>query len=297
MIIMLIKKLIAWIKDHAKAIIFGAAGAGAVAAGAGVANAHKGKKINKRALSIQQAALERHESTYNETQKKLYALGLTEKNVIDSFPEFADTMEKIQGRPEIKTNIFSRVRLQSYEPEELKRLSNDVQMALVGVGGAGAGALAGLAAFGASAIVAAPALLGCGIVICAKGVGLKKKAIENERQAKEMKKNVDVIIEFYEKLQETTTEYQYSINGVYQKYRECLLRAKELVAVKTSWKEYSREEKKLIENTILLARLLYEMCKTDIIVKQESEDKLETINAEGLSKLEKKSAKLLEGIA
>ena len=86
----------------------------------------------------------------------------------------------------MKSNIFSAVKLPNYEPEEIKKLSTDVQMAIVGAGGVGVGALAGLAAFGAGAIIAAPAMAGAGLILCIKGFGLKKKAIENKKQAKQM---------------------------------------------------------------------------------------------------------------
>ena len=66
------------------------------------------------------------------------------------------------------------------------------------------------------------------------------------------------------------------------------------LTIKTVWKQFSREEKKNVENTVLLARLLYEMTQTKIVVRQEKEDKLETVNTAEIAKLQKQATKLLE---
>ena len=196
MIMRIIRWIISFFTRHKKGVIVGAAAIGGAGAGAGIFNAHKAKKINRQALDIQQNALEKHEQAYQEAQAVLALLGEVEKDAIDSFVHFADTMERIQGRPKFKSNIFSTVKLPNYEPEEIKNLSAEVRMAIDGVVGAGVGGLAGLAAFGAGAgaLVAAPAMALGGVVLCVKGFGLKKKAIENKRQAKQMEKSVDEIV-------------------------------------------------------------------------------------------------------
>ena len=296
---MIIMRIIRWIisffKDHKRGAIIGAAGIGAAGVGAGIFNAHKAKKINRQALDIQQAALEKHEQAYQETQAVLAELGEVEKAVIDSFAQFADTMERIQDRPKMKSNIFSAVKLPNYEPEEIKALSAEVRMAIDGIVGAGVGGLAGLAAFGAGAgaLVAAPAMAGVGVVLCIKGFGLKNKAVKNRREAKQMAESVDRIVAFYSDLQKAADSFRGSVSAVYRKYAEGLLRIEHALSTKTIWKQFSREEKKNVENTIMLARLLYEMTQTKIVVRQEKEDKLETVNTAELTKLQKQATKLL----
>ena len=294
MIIMrIIKWIIKFLSQHKRGVIAGAAGIGAAGAGAGIFGAHKAKKINRQALKIQQDALKMHERSYQETQKILAMLGEAEKIAIDSFAHFADTMERIQGRPKFKSNIFSAVKLPSYEPEEIKKLSTDLQMAIVGAGGVGVGALAGLAAFGAGSIVAAPAMALGGVVLCIKGFDLKKKAINNKRQAKKMEKSVDEIVAYYTEIQKTSESFRSSLNSVFNRYIEELQQIEEILSVKTNWKQFSREEKKVVENTVLLARLLYEMTQTKIVVRQKNEDKLETINTAEIVKLQHQTTKLL----
>ena len=295
MIMRIIRWIISFFTRHKKGVIVGAAAIGGAGAGAGIFNAHKAKKINRQALDIQQNALERHEQAYQETKAVLALLGEVEKDAIDSFVHFADTMERIQGRPKFKSNIFSTVKLPNYEPEEIKNLSAEVRMAIDGVVGAGVGGLAGLAAFGAGAgaLVAAPAMALGGVVLCVKGFGLKKKAIENKRQAKQMEKSVDEIVAFYAELRKAADSFRGSVTAVYSRYAEGLQHVEDTLTIKTVWKQFSREEKKNVENTVLLARLLYEMTQTKIVVRQEKEDKLETVNTAEIAKLQKQATKLL----
>lgn len=295
MIMRIIRWIISFFTRHKKGVIVGAAAIGGAGAGAGIFNAHKAKKINRQALDIQQNALERHEQAYQETQAVLALLGEVEKDAIDSFVHFADTMERIQGRPKFKSNIFSTVKLPNYEPEEIKNLSAEVRMAIDGVVGAGVGGLAGLAAFGAGAgaLVAAPAMALGGVVLCVKGFGLKKKATENKRQAKQMEKSVDEIVAFYAELRKAADSFRGSVTAVYSRYAEGLQHVEDTLTIKTVWKQFSREEKKNVENTVLLARLLYEMTQTKIVVRQEKEDRLETVNTAEIAKLQKQATKLL----
>lgn len=121
-IIRFFKWLFSFFTKHKKGVIAGAAGIGAAGIGAGAVNAHQAKKINKQALEIQQAALDKHDQSYSATQQVLAELGEVENAAIDSFPHFADTMEQIQGRPRMKTSIFVGVKLPEYEPESLSKI-------------------------------------------------------------------------------------------------------------------------------------------------------------------------------
>jgi len=71
-------------------------------------------------------------------------------------------------------------------------------------------------------------------------------------------------------------------------------RSTTLLSEKTTWKEFSKKEKRTVENTVLLARLLYEMTKTNIIIKQDCDEKLEKLNSTELVKLQKQAGKLLQ---
>jgi len=293
MIMRFIRWIINFFTKYKRGVIAGAAGIGATGVGVGAVNAHQAKRINKQALEIQQAALNKHDQTYNATQQVLAELGEVENAAIDSFPHFADTMEQIQGRPKMKTGIFVGVKLPDYEPEEIKILSTEVRMAIAGAGGVGAGILVGLAAFGAGALVAAPAMVGAGLVLCVKGFGLKKKVIENKRQAQKMAKSVDEIVDFYTDLGKAASQFKVSVAAVYHRYTEYIRRVESTLQTKSAWKQFSHEEKETVKNTILLARLLYSMVQTPIVLKKENEGKLETVNSADLVKLQKQATRLL----
>ena len=294
MILKFFLKIGKWIKEHVKAILFGSAAASLTTTAVGIHKAVRGKKINKRAEEIQKAALEKHDQAYQEVETALASLGEAEKDAIDSFARFSDSISKIQGRPQIKTTVLSSVKLPNYEPEELKHLSSGMQMAIAGAGGVGVGALAGLAAFGAGVVVAAPAMIGSGVALCIKGSALERKAKQNERQAVKMSKSVDEIVEFYSELQKLAVSYRDSVLSVYERFIDQLNRVDEILETKTTWKDFSRKEKKTVEITVLLARLLYEMIKTKIVIKQENEDKLEKLNTSETTRLQKQAEKLLQ---
>lgn len=77
---------------------------------------------------------------------------------------------------------------------------------------------------------------------------------------------------------------------------ECLKRVDMTLQTKTSWKEFTRYERQNTENTIRLAGMLYDMCKTNVVVRPNGSEKLETINTSELAKLQKLSVKLLEKV-
>ena len=293
LLIKIIIKILKWIKAHMFGVLAGSAAVGASASAIGVANAHKAKKLNKEAIAIQQTALEKHDKAYDVLQRTLAELGDTEKMALDSFQLFADTIGRIQDRPKIKMPLLSRVKLANYEPEELKHLSTGVQLAIGTSVGAGAGALAGLAAFGASAVAAAPAMITAGTVLCVKGCGLKKKAIENKSQAQKMSESVNELVTFYSRLGETAHTYRDCVQRVYNKYMECLNRVLVTLIRKTAWKEFSREERKNTENAVLLARMLYQMCKTRMIIQQSDAERIEEINTTEIASVKKDAQQLL----
>ena len=293
----LIKKVLKWIKDHTIGVLIAAFGFMLSTVSIGLFNKHKAKKINARALAIQNEALKLHDREYQETQLALAELGHMEKMAVDAFPRFADALEQIQGRPLIKVNPFSSFKIPRYEPNEIRTLSSNIQMALAGAGGTGMGTLAGLAAFGSGAIIAAPAMIAGGIVICVKGIGLKNKAIENERQAKEMKKSVEEIVGFYSRLRKETNSFCSSVSSVYQKYVESIQIIENILITKNEWDIFTKYEKKVVENSILLTGLLCSMIKTNIIVQTGESNKIESINTVELTKLKKQAVKLLDEAA
>jgi len=83
-------------------------------------------------------------------------LGTLELEILKSFDEFSDTIERIQNRPQFKEYTKDGVKLPAYDKETLKKVSVGAGVLLGGLGGAAVGAAGGFAAAGAttSAIMA-----------------------------------------------------------------------------------------------------------------------------------------------
>lgn len=127
--------------------------AGAVGVGSGI---HGGKKMNdandtmKSAKLKQEWAVNLLETRNTSTTDLMDKLGKKELEILKSFEQFSDTIEKIQGRPEFKTYSQNGVKIPQYEPEELKKISMGAGVLLGGIGGAAAGTAGGFAAAGAT---------------------------------------------------------------------------------------------------------------------------------------------------
>lgn len=255
-----------------------AAGAlGAGAAGYGAVQAGKAIKLNRRAKKIRDEALQRHEEHYNNVQGALEAAGKVKLTAIKSFDDFAEQIAKIQDRPEFDNISCKGVNLPEFTADDLKIISNNVAFAIEGAVGAGAGAGLGIAVCGLNLVALGPGLLIGGIGLLIAGGRIKKKAIENKKQAKQLAQDVDAIVKQYDELAEAASLLEQHISAVYAQYEKHLTKMKKILATKTAWRDMNGKEHKIIENTILLVGMLFKLCKIELIVK---EKKTETINAE-----------------
>lgn len=131
----------------------GAAIAAVGGVGAGIHGGAKMKEANdtmKSAQSRHEKNVARFKAKNKETTAAMDKLGEFELNIINSFSEFAEVIEKIQNKPEFKAININGVSLPSYSPEELKRTSVGAGVLLGGLGGAAMGTAGGFAAAGAT---------------------------------------------------------------------------------------------------------------------------------------------------
>lgn len=276
-----------------KKVVVGAAVVGAGLVTAGAVNTHKAKKINREAEDIRNQAMHKYNRANADANNALKAVGESELKVINKFTLFCECIEKIQGRPDINTNYRSIIDLPKYDLKEIKRLPEELGVVIGGAVGAGAGALVGLAAYGATAAIASPALLGGGIVICIKGAQLKKQAIKNVEQAQILSNQIDEVCMFYSKVIDVSYKFQSNLNTLYRIYDYHLEKIYPIVQRKRYWYEYTQDEKKWVENTILLTRLLHEMCKTRVILK---EREVEVVNEQRIYQLGNESTRLIQSL-
>lgn len=143
---------------------------------------------------------------------------------------------------------------------------------LAALGGGSLAAGGGGMAAGAAALSGATlgfGLLVGGFVFAAVGSNMKGKAEEAWDQMLENENEINKACIYLDDLKRYATKYYdalYKVNRLYQTYLSGLKTLVDLLG-KTNWNSYSSEEKKLVENTVLLVGLLYNMCKVGITKK------------------------------
>ena len=265
-------------------------------AGVGVAANEQGKRINRKAAMIRDKAMAEYEKSDSETKSVLDRLGKLQLETMESFDTFVEAMGKLQGKPKgliVKPNDVS---LPKYDAKELKMIANNARMALAGAGGAAAGAAAGVAAFGVEAFVLAPAAAGMGVVLCAKGIKLYNKAVNNRREAYSFQREVERIKLYHRQIRESANLLIKSLETVQFHYYTYLHKLKELVLKKTEWKELNKEERLIVKNTIQLVKIMHKMCVVRLIKKAGNDDKLEEVNAKEVKSVVENAEKGLLGM-
>lgn len=121
--------------------------------GSGIHGAAKMKEANdtmKSADSRHKRNIARFDEISESTNRVMDKLGALELEILHSFDEFSNTIEKIQNRPQFKEYIKDGVKLPKYDKEALKNVSVGAGVLLGGLGGAAVGTAGGFAAAGAT---------------------------------------------------------------------------------------------------------------------------------------------------
>lgn len=127
--------------------------AGSAGLGSGIHGGIKMKKASntiKEAKTIQEEALARFDNRSKKTVELMDSIGTQELEILSSFKDFSDTIEKIQNRPQFKNINSAGAIIPEYELMELKNASVGAGILLGGIGGAAAGTAGGFAAAGAT---------------------------------------------------------------------------------------------------------------------------------------------------
>lgn len=291
-----IKRFFGFLRDHRDVVAKGAVVVGGTATAVGVGADVWANQMNKKALAMREEAISTFQDSNTETETILGKLGNLQIEIVGTFGTFVETMEKIQQRPEGLKNKLARVSLPEYKPEELKRLSNGLQMALAGAGGAVVGMGVGAAAFGINALALGPGVLAGGVVLCTKGVSLSKKAIKNKREAIQLKKDVEKIVAYHSQLRESADMLYQAMEEVRPQYMPHLSALKSLVSRKTDYRTYTKDEQLLVQNTIMLVTLMHEMCKVKLVQKAPRENGMETVNEKEVRKVVESTKSSLQKI-
>ena len=159
--------------------------------------------------------------------------------------------------------------------------------ALAALGGgaiaAGGGGIAlGTAVLGGA--TAGVALLIGGVIFSLSGKKLSDKADEAWKQVEQEETEINKIWSYLEKLHNAGTMLTVSLDEVNRKYQQHMKLLEYLVVTqgRTEWNTYTKAEKYLTENTVLLVNLLYQMCKVQLVQKIEAEDQINQVNEEAV---------------
>lgn len=275
-----IKIIISWLAKLIKnkkvqKTVFAGAGLGlGVAAGEGVV----AYKRNKKAEKIKQRAIEKHDKARQEIQGTLDKLGKNKLEVCDSFSDLADMIENIQQRPEFKLTVEG-IELPNFKPSEFKRLAAAVEMAIGGAGGVAAGGAVGAAVMGFNMAALGPGALGGSVVLCVMAAKMMGRAAERVEQAQQIEADVEKIIRFYNELEKAVEKYNKAFSDVRKPYEKQLQKMHKILARKNNWESFSRKEKTIVENTVLLAQMLCRMCALNLTLEATKKDPIERVNS------------------
>jgi len=153
---------------------------------------------------------------------------------------------------------------------------------LAALGGGAAAAGGGGMALGATILGASTLGVGLligGVVFSLTGNSISDKADKAYNQMKEEEKIINELCTYLIDLKGVANEYSSTLKKVNQRYQKWFGSLKATVdAGKTSWNDFTREERLNAENTILAVGLLYEMCKVKLILASDTDAEKNTIN-------------------
>lgn len=247
----------------------------------------------------------------------LERLGKLKLNIWKSFDKFIDVFERIKNKPVIgELSSNDKFKLSRHELDQIKGVNITAIDALkTGVLSAGAGALAGIAAYGGTmtlgaastgtaiaslsgvaatnatlaalgggslatgglgmaggtavlgGMVAGPVLAVGGVLLAIKGNASMEKALEIKSQVLQAINSMGAAMPFLRKLECACNDMYDELIKVHGMYMNKVINLEMIVNSNSDYNEFSYEEKKTLENTILLVKLLKHLTTIDILTK------------------------------
>ena len=141
-------------------------------------------------------------------------------------------------------------------------------------------------------------LLVGGIIFNVTGKKLSEKADEAWAQMKKAEAEIDRICPYLEELETTANKYYATLNSVNVLYKKNFELLDSMVNVldRRDYNTFSEKEKLVVENTVRLVGLLYEMCKVQLVLKSEGEQ-LNRINYDDIIASTENAGRVIEQVA
>lgn len=137
--------------------------------------------------------------------------------------------------------------------------------------------------------VAGPVIAVSGLLLNAKGNDSVRKAIEVREEADKAIENIGKAINHIDRLSNLSKKLKKELKLVFDVYMQQVTLFKYLVDKETDYNKYTDKEKKILDNNIMLVKLLKHITQIDLIRKKKNEEVLQT----SLIKKEIKKAQFL----
>ena len=135
-----------------------------------------------------------------------------------------------------------------------------------------------------------------GIIFNFTGGTLSDKADEAVKQSFETQKEINKVISFLNELKNAAQVFFDRLNDVEKLYISYFKDVKSIVEKNTKWSEYSNDEKEKVKTLCLIVGLLYEMCKTKLVLANENVNECNIVNHNDIDKVCDKAEKMQNNI-
>lgn len=172
---------------------------------------------------------------------------------------------------------------------------------LAALGGGSLAAGGGGMALGTTVLGAATLGVGLligGVIFGITGGKISSDAKKAQKEIEKETQQTEEICNYLLDLQGTANRYGRKLDEVGSMYHEHMEKLKWMVVMqgRADWDWYTEPEKQLVNNTALLVKLLYDMCKVELVQKSEEEDAMNTINTTGLEEQYQKVKQVTESL-
>ena len=172
---------------------------------------------------------------------------------------------------------------------------------LAALGGGSLAAGGGGMALGTTVLGAATLGVGLligGVIFGITGGKISSDAKKAQKDIEKETQQTEEICNYLLDLQGTANRYGRKLDEVGSMYYEHMEKLKWMVVMqgRADWDWYTEPEKQLVNNTVLLVKLLYDMCKVELVQKSEEEDAMNTINTTGLEEQYQKVKQVTESL-
>ena len=138
-------------------------------------------------------------------------------------------------------------------------------------------------------------LLVGGIIFNVTGSKLSNRADEAYKQAKRTEEEVNRIVGYLDELSSAAKSFKISLTDIEKQYRKRLSTLDYVVnfSEKKQWYQFTEKEKQMTENAILLVGLLYKMCKSNLVIRNQDGDGINVVNKSEVNTIVKDANKIL----